>query len=391
MTNAVPVKPELIRWAIDRSGLSADTLLKAFPKLGEWKTGRKQPTLKQLENFAKRTMTPFGYLFLATPPVEQLPIPDFRTVGDTSIDRPSPNLIDTLHDMQRRQDWMRDELIEEGHDPLAFVGSGKNRTVATLARVIRETLDLSTDWSEQELTWEAALRRLRGAAERIGILVATSSVVGLNTHRPLDPQEFRGFVLSDEYAPLIFVNGADAKSAQMFTLAHELAHVWLGQGGLFNLIRMMPADNATEKHCNQVAAEFLIAEAKLRERWPEAKTNSKPFHTIARWFKVSPVVAARRALDLGLIDRATFFRFYNQDQEEWKRRREQEKETKAGGPDFYKVQDVRLGRRFAGAVVRAAREGRLPYRDAYRLTCLKGETFDRYADILLKRLKDDRR
>src|SRR5712691_6751297 len=106
MTNAVPVKPELIRWAIDRSGLSADDLSKAFPKLGEWKTGRKQPTLKQLENFAKRTMTPFGYLFLATPPVEQLPVPDFRTVGDTSIDRPSPNLIDTLHDMQRRQDWM---------------------------------------------------------------------------------------------------------------------------------------------------------------------------------------------------------------------------------------------------------------------------------------------
>ena len=142
--------------------------------------------------------------------------------------------------------------------------------------------------------WEDALRTLCNSAERIGVLVATSSVVGLNNHRPLDPQEFRGFVLCDSYAPLVFVNGADSKSAQMFTLAHELAHLWIGQDGLFNLIRMMPHTDATERFCNQVAAEFLIPGHKLSERWKEASATDRPFHTIARWYKVSPLVAARR-------------------------------------------------------------------------------------------------
>src|SRR2546428_10288304 len=105
MPETVAVKPELIRWAIDRSRLPPDVLVEKFPRLEEWKTGEKRPTFRQLELFAKMTMTPFGFLFLEQPPEETLPIPDFRTVGDTPIDRPSPDLIDTIHTMQRRQAW----------------------------------------------------------------------------------------------------------------------------------------------------------------------------------------------------------------------------------------------------------------------------------------------
>jgi Zn-dependent peptidase ImmA (M78 family) len=175
----------------------------------------------------------------------------------------------------------------------------------------------------------------------------------------------------------------------MFTMAHELAHVWLGTDGLFNLVNMMPSNEETERFCNRVAAEFLIPGYKLTERWEEAKTTQQPFHTIAHWFKVSPVVAARRALDLQLITKPAFFTFYNKDRAEWQRRKEEQKSKKTGG-DFYRNQDVRLGRRFAGAVVRAVREGRILYRDAYRLTDLKGETFNRYSAIVLQRMKDER-
>jgi Zn-dependent peptidase ImmA (M78 family) len=178
----------------------------------------------------------------------------------------------------------------------------------------------------------------------------------------------------------------------MFTLAHELAHLWLGKDGLFNLIKMMPHHDETERFCNKVAAEFLVPGHKLSERWEEASATARPFHTIARWFKVSPVVAARRALDMSLITKADFFAFYERDQEEWLRRKEEEKQKKKkGGPNFYDVQDVRLGKRFAYAIVCAAREGRLLYGDAYQLTDLKGETFDRYANLLTQRMKDERR
>jgi Zn-dependent peptidase ImmA (M78 family) len=389
MSTTVPVNPELIRWAIDRSGLSADKLGR-FP-VEKWESGEKQPTLIQLEAFAKQTMTPFGYLFLSEPPEEELAIPDFRTLGDTPIDRPSPNLIDTLQTMRRRQAWMRDYLIEQGQEKLRFIGGVSGlEGVDALAERIRKTLGMQKDWASKHRTWEDALRALRTAAEDIGVMVATSSVVGLNTHRALDPEEFRGFVLSDDYAPLIFVNGADSKSAQMFTMAHELAHLWLGRDGLFNLVNMQPFDDATERFCNQVAAEFLVSRQLLSDRWAEAAATDKPFDNIARWFKVSPLVAARRALDLRLITKAAFFVFYNQYKEEWQQQKALAKASKRGGPNFYDVQDVRLGRRFAYAVIRAAREGRLLYRDAYQLTDLNGSTFDRYAVTLTKRMRDER-
>jgi Zn-dependent peptidase ImmA (M78 family) len=237
--------------------------------------------------------------------------------------------------MKRRQAWMRDFLIEEGQEPLDFVASSTQaRNVVSLAARIREKLGLNLDGAEVHSTWEEALRTFRTAAERIGVLVATSAVVGLNNHRSLDPQEFRGFVLCDEYAPLVFVNGADSKSARMFTLAHELAHLWLGKDGLFNLIKMMPHHDETERFCNQVAAELLIPGHELAERWGEASASGRPFQIVGRWFKVSPLVAARRALDLNLINKAQFFAFYEKDREEWERRKAEEKQKKKkGGPD----------------------------------------------------------
>lgn len=391
-TPTIDIKPELVRWAVKRSGIPDGDLIASFPKLDAWQRGEAVPTIRQVQNLAQKTMTPLGYFFLDKPPDESLPVRDFRTVGDRKVSRPSPNLIETMQIIQARQAWMREYLIEEGHEPLDFVGSAqKTLSIQSLAARIRESLGLDIDWAERHSSWEDALRTLRVSAERIGIFVCVSGVVGLNTRRPLDPQEFRGFVLCDSHAPFVFINGADAKSAQMFTLAHELVHIWLGVGGVFNLIGTMPHADATERFCNQVAAEFLVPEKKLSARWNEAAATSSPFETIARWFKVSPIVAARRALDLGLIAKAAFFAFYEKVQHAWKRRKDEERTAAKGGPDFYVVQDVRLGRRFAYAIARATREGRLLYRDAYYLTSLKGDTFNRYAALLMRRMRDERR
>ncbi len=331
MPATVAVKPEIIRWAIDRSGLSDDDLA-AFP-VEDWQNGKKQPTLKQLENFAKKTMVPLGYLFLAKPPVETIPLPDYRTVGDTPIRRPSPNLIDTLHAMQRRQTWMREYLLEMGHAALPFVGSVKlGQPVAEVVAIIRSTLGLTADWAERESNWQGALRRLRQAIESAGILVAVNGIVGNNTKRRLDPQEFRGFVMADTIAPLIFVNGADSQSAQIFTLAHELVHVWCGQDGLFNLLEMKPANERVEKYCNRVAAEFLVPKEKLSGLWPKYDEAEGRFEALAKEFKVSPLVVARRALDLGFIEQGAFFAFYHQYLEKLSRLASK----KRSGGDFYR-------------------------------------------------------
>jgi transcriptional regulator with XRE-family HTH domain len=194
-TARVEVKPQLLRWARERAGLPADALLERFPKLREWEDGTAKPTLRQLETFADATAVPFGYLFLPEPPQELLPIPDFRTLDDRPVRRPSPNLLDTIFDMQRRQAWLREERIEAGQDPLPFVGSVTTQALpATAAAAMRRTLGVVASWADVHGTWTDALAWFRGRAEMIGVIVVINGIVGNNTRRKLDPEEFRGCV-----------------------------------------------------------------------------------------------------------------------------------------------------------------------------------------------------
>lgn len=350
-----------------------------LPRIREWAAGAVLPTLRQLESLAKATSTPLGFFFLAEPPEERLPVPYFRTLRSDSPEQPSPDLLDTMQMMQRRQAWMREFLIEEGRDPLPFVASARvEEQRATVAERMRAALGLEADWASGHRTWKDALRTLREAIDDAGILVVVNGVVGNNTHRKLDPREFRGFVLVDERAPLLFVNGADGKAAQMFTLAHEVAHVFFGSSAAFDLRQLMPAEDATERACNQVAAEFLIPGRLLRPVWPAASDDASRFQEMARRFKVSELVVARRALDLDLIGREAFLAFYHSYQTAERRLAPQQPE----GGDFYANQNLRVGHRFARTVVRAAREDRLLYSEAYRLTGLYGKTFDAYAASL---------
>lgn len=373
----VKIEPKVLEWAVERAGVD---LRNRFPRLDDWLSGAAQPTLRQLEDFARAASVPFGYLFLPEPPEESLPIPHFRTLTDRQAERPSPDLLETIHLMQRRQGWMREYLIEQGHEPLPFVGlAGVRDNPRQVAQRIRETLVLSDAWASNRRTWTDALRGLQERAEDAGILVVTSSIVGNNTRRKLDVEEFRGFVLVDEYAPLVFLNGADGKAAQMFTLAHELAHVWLGSSASFDLRDLQPAPDKTEEACNRIAAEFLVPADSLQSFWRAIWRQPDRFQAIARQFKVSEIVAARRALDLELISRDEFFTFY----EEYQRRERTQGRGGEGG-DFYATQRLRLGRRFGEAVVRAVREGRLLYSEAYRLTGLYGRTFDSFAESVLR-------
>jgi Zn-dependent peptidase ImmA (M78 family) len=375
----VAVSRSVLRWAVERSG-KASVVQRKFPKLSEWERGESQPTMRQLEKFAKETATPLGYLFLAEPPNEQLPIPHFRTLnGHQSTRRASPDLLETVRTMERRRDWMREYLVDQGQEPLPFVHSATiSDEPQYVARKMRETLELSELWAASQPTWTEALKELRRRMEDSGIIVTASGIVANNTRRKLDPAEFRGFVLVDEYAPLVFINGADGKAAQMFTLAHELAHIWFGSSAAFDLRDMLPAPDHTEQVCNRVAAEFLVPERQLRQFWPSARQADEPFQTIARHFKVSVLVAARRALDLRLITRDRFLDFYQAYLQDERRRAA----TQPEGGNFYASQNLRLGRRFAEAVVRATKEGKLLYREAYQLTGLYGNAFERYSEAI---------
>lgn len=372
----VAISEAVLSWAIERAGVPIETLHRRFPRLEDWQRGRAKPTLRQLEDLAKATATPLGFLFLDRPPAQPLPIPHFRTISDRPNDRVSPELLGTVHAMQRRQAWMREYLVEDGNEPLPFVGSVTDTAdPVDVASRVRQVLRIDEEWASESPTWSDALRRLRAALEDAGVLVVANGIVGNNTHRKLDVEEFRGFVLVDPYVPLVFINAVDARAAQMFTLAHEVAHVWVGSSAAFDLRDLQPAPNRTEQFCNRAAAELLVPEQALRGLWPRARTANEPLQVVARHFKVSVLVAARRALDLALIQRRKFLEFYQGYLEDERRTAARSSE----GGDFYATQSARVGRRFADTVVRAVREGRLLYREAYELTGLYGQTFERFA------------
>ena len=379
----ITLEPTVLQWARARAELSEDDLagkMQVKPeRVLEWENSG-NISMAQVKRLARATYTPYGYLFLSEPPEDTLPIADFRSRHGEARRRPSPNLLDTVYAMQRRQEWMREEVIRQYEEPpLPFVGAfALTDDPAKVAEAMRDALDIADGWAEAVDDWSEALRHLREKLEDAGILVVFNGVVGNNTSRKLDRDEFQGFALVDEYAPLVFINNTDFKAAQMFTLAHELAHIFAGQTGLSYHKDMQPTDNEIERICDRTTAEFLVPEEEFHTCWGEANRTSNPYRFIARKFKVSSIVAARRALDFGLINLDAFFDFYNSN----KFQGSSGKQSSRDGGNFWNTQLWRIGRRFPSMVFRAAKEGRLTYTEAYSLTDLKGDTFEKIPENL---------
>ncbi len=354
----------VLRWAAQRAHLPDEVLAARFRKWPLWLSGEAQPTLRQLEEFARLTHTAIGYFFLPEPPALKLPVPDFRTLRDETLAKPSSDLLDTRYLCQQRQDWYRDYARLHGLPTLAFVGSTRTQDPPhAVARRMRETLGLSTEARRQLPTWADALRQLIAKAEDAGVMVMASSVVGSNSRRKLDVGEFRGLALADDLAPLVFLNAADSKAAQMFTLAHELAHLWLGATGVSDTQAGQVPEQQTERWCNQVAAELLMPLQALRAAHQSDVPIPDEIQRLARGFKVSTLVALRRLFDAGFIDQAMLWQHYREEQE----RLRTLKERSSDGGNFYRSLGARASKRFARAVVSSTLEGQTLFQDAFRM------------------------
>lgn len=378
MSQRVAVRPELLRWAISRSGRKPSDYTDRFPHLEAWLRKDAAPTLKQLESFADATNTPIGYLFLPSPPREQVPIPDFRRVDNREGRPPSPDLLETIYLCQQRQEWFRDFARAHGESPLRFVGAARvGDDVVTTARAMRKELGFDLATQRQTSTWTEALRHFIEQADTRGILVMCSGVVLNNNRRTLDPDEFRGFALVDELAPVIFINGADTKAAQMFTLAHELAHIWAGESAVSDADAARSSSHEVEKWCNQVAAELLVPLTDFRAEYVRDRPVADEVARLARIFKVSTLVVLRRVHDAGGLTRQQLWGEYN---------REVARLVaipRGSGGNFYLTQAARVSKRFARAIVISTLEGETLYRDAFRMLGLsKVETFQRLGQSL---------
>lgn len=362
------VTPHLLSWARRRRGMETSDLaakMKVSPEtVTAWERGDERPTFRQARMFAKKLYIPFGYLYLLKPPVEKMPLADFRTAGG-GRPGPSPDLLDILIDVMGKQDWLREYRKSEGAGNLPFVGCFDTTDSETaVAADMRDTLDVDGA-RRQARNGDEFLRNLVRNAEGAGIAVMRSGVIRGNNRRPLDRDEFRGFSISDRVAPLVFINIHDFKGAQIFTLAHEMAHIWTGRGGVSNPdygLQHALRDSSVERFCNRVAAETLVPSGDFLSRWQFGDMSLEDnLDGLRMHYKVSAMVVLRQALDNKLIAVPEYKKQYTQ---LVRQAEDAEANRKAAGKDtdkpkgnFYRTLVTRNGRMFTEAVVASAVQG----------------------------------
>ena len=213
-------------------------------------------------------------------------------------------------------------------------------------------------------------------------MVLRSGVVGNNNHRPLNVEEFRGFSISDPVSPLVFVNARDFRVAQIFTLAHELAHIWAGSGGISNpdySMRSENADSPIEQFCNRVAAETLVPKKEFQNLWRvDVPSLDHNLNALSIHFKVSGMVILRQAHECGYVSRTDYWNSYDSLVERSVR---SQSETQPGG-NFHYTLAARNGNSFTQAVISSASDGSLLSSEAADLLGVKVKTLPKIAQHL---------
>ena len=368
------INPNILTWARDRAQLSVDALAQKLnvkeEKIEAWERGENHPTFKQAQSFAEKTHIPFGYLYLADPPEEILPLPDLRTIGGQQPGRPSAELIDMIHIVMRRQQWFIEYLKDQGDARNHHVGRFNMQSpVNTIVNDMRQVLGVPA--RPDRGTWEEYFKLLIERIESAGILVMRQSDLGHYT-RPLSTAEFRGFALFDRTAPVIFINQADAPSARMFTLVHELAHIWIGKSGISDA---HPATQRQEEiQCNAIAAEFLVPQAEFEQSWKELPNWRENVAPLEAHFHVSKWVIARRALTLRKITSQQYQAYINELNDLYRNR-----EKAKGGPNYYLTKKAQVSERFSKALVSEALSGRVLLKEAGQLLGMKPHNISKFA------------
>lgn len=384
MQAKVNISASILHWVMRTTQL--DTLPPQIVEyLTKWIKGEKEPTFNQVERVSQATGIPLGYFFLQTPPQEDIPLMEYRTINSISFDRPSRNLIETIHDMEMVQDWTREHIIAEGVPGPTCVGIFKReQNPIHCAELVRRVLGINEDWFVSCKTTDDSYRFIRNAISSAGVLVMMSGIVGNNTRRPLEIEEFRAFVMIDDYAPLIFINTNDSGNGRLFSLLHEFAHVCVGESDFYN-DRNGGASGIrpVEVLCNAVAAEILVPQTMFLQQWNEYVNNNTERETIeilAKHFKCGITVIARKALDNGMIKSDLYHEMATLAIKRYVDKKRRDKENGVSGGDYYRTAATRIDKRFFQMLNNSVAEGKTQYTDAFRLTNTNRSSFAKLAE-----------
>lgn len=371
MPTRIQISPETLIWATERSGLNLDSLHDVYPKAIDWIREESQPTLKQLEKFASKVHIPFGYLFLKNPPKETLPVTFYRSNGEV-IKNPSLVIRDLVNLVKSRQEWLRDYLIENKYGNLEFVGTLQNYQqidIVKAACIIRGALKLNETWYE-ETRKDKSFRYWIDKIEYNRIFIISTGYVG-NNKRLVNVETCKGFTLVDDLCPFIYINTNNLGGGRIFTLIHELVHIFVGSSIGIGYTPIHPSSEPLENFCDKVASEILVPSSFFKVSWNAQNTSySEKINSLANQYHVSKLVIIKKALDLNFIQKSDFWEFYNL--------YTNKPYSKSNGGQFWNSKPYEVSRKFYSFVDTALKQGKLLPSAAYKLTNMKANTYENF-------------
>lgn len=369
MAEFIVFNKDMLSWAMRRANVTSEQFGALQSSVDSWLNGAKKPTINQTRELSKKLGVPFGYFCLSEPPKDNLNLPDFRTVGGHLVKDISLGLRKTIQHAKECQEFLSEFFEENDYPAFRYKNAlSVEMDAAQGAEVLRRILGMRKIVSHPEENYRDLCSRI----ERVGVLVQKNRMVLNSSREQLNPKEFRGFALFDEYAPLIFINENDFNKAQIFSLIHEFCHLLLGVTGLSGEPLGSDQDrNKIEKFCDKVAVEYLVPKEEFETEWHLLRQSENDLEAAikeaARKFGVSFWLALRRAQELFLISRD----FFNHQMTYLLNVAPRQKTT--GHPSYTRVQTARMGRVLVDAAVIAAHAGTISYNEAMRLTLLSQE------------------
>ena len=381
MADRAFITAKVFKWARESAKMTeeiaASKIAVSVEKLQEWESGESYPTIRQAQTLAKAYRRPFALFFLPEIPSDFQPLQDFRKKGSKEL---STSSIFIIREIQQKQAWISDVNEENGEDKVPFIGRFTiNDNPQIVAKDILRTLEvnpLNYKTNNPILEWI-------DSAESKGIFISRTSFI--HSRLKLDSEELQGFAISDYFSPFVFINSDDWNAPQLFTLIHELAHLWIAESGISNdiepSIKKAKEFNPIELFCNEVAANALMPSDYIKNLESNVFANSQEVFKAAKIIGVSSFALLVRALNLNIISLSNYNKLKVQADKDYRDflQREEEKKKKAkekkGGPNYFLLQLNRNSRLFTQTVLDAFRGGSIEPTQASSLLNVKVNKF----------------
>ncbi len=377
------ITAKVFKWARESAKMAeeiaASKVAVSVDKLREWEAGENFPTIRQAQNLAKAYKRPFALFFLPEIPNDFQPLQDFRVAGSKEL---STSSIFIIREIQQKQAWISEVNEDNNEDIVPFVGkfSLKDNPVVVAQDILRilNINPLAYTANNPILEWI-------DNAESNGIFISRTSFI--HSRLKLDSKEIQGFAIADNYAPFVFINSDDWNAPQLFTLVHELAHIWIAETGISNdlepSIKKVKDYNPVELFCNEVAANALMPKEFIENLDQKAFASAKHVFKNAKIIGVSSFALLVRALNLDMISSNTYkklkveadFEFDEFLKREAEKKARQKQKEKSGGPNYFLLQLNRNSRLFTQTVLDAFHGGYIKPTQASSLLNVKVNKF----------------